>query len=86
MTNEVKDNIRTEKMELKDKEMESSKQMVKIDKLNMIKNEFRRLNMNDDETDQNATMNMTGTMNMSATGMSTMQSKVNENIMQNNFL
>lgn len=81
MTAEVKDNIRIEKMNLKDKDIECSKQMVKIDKLNMIKNEYRRLNMveEEDKSDLNAT-------NMSATGMSMANAKVTENLLQNNFL
>lgn len=81
MTAEVKDNIRIEKMNLKDKDIECSKQMVKIDKLNMIKNEYRRLNMveEEDKSDLNAT-------NMSATGMSMANAKVTESLLQNNFL
>jgi len=71
---------------LKDKDIETSKQMVKIDKLSMIKNEFRKLNMTDEESDQNATMNMSATINMTATGMSTNQNKNTESLVQNNFL
>jgi len=60
--------------------------MVKIDKLSMIKNEFRKLNMSEEESDQNATMNMSATINMTATGMSTNQNKNTESVAQNNFL
>lgn len=39
MASYVKENIKTEKLEYKDKDNDISKQMVRIDKLNLIKNE-----------------------------------------------
>jgi len=80
-----------EKLNLKDKDNEGSKQMVRIDKLNLIKNSFRRLNVVDEGeadlpqkgTNTKASGEMTDTM---VSMKSESNNKVKEEQTNNNFL
>lgn len=93
MGTDVKDNIRMEKMMFKEKDVEGSKTMVRVDKLNMIKNDYKRLNFNlnqDDTDDKVEDFNNTAQSKLTAQSMndtfkSVKSDKNSELIKSNNF-
>jgi len=77
----------------KEKDVEGSKQMVRLDKLNLIKNDYKRLNFNlnqDDADDKAEDFNKTAqskltTQSMNDTFKSVKSDKNSELIQSNNF-